>query len=139
MTTKKKNEIETLIATDREIVLDGKAYIMRRLDVRDVFAFANLFWTALARVREEVGEEALASQDDAGASTMFFEAFLGNPIGFAKVFGPVIGLTEHEFMRLTPVAINDFLRELQAEEDLQAFFGAAMGMMKMLGSASREQ
>lgn len=139
MTTKKKNEIETLVEVNQEIVLDGKAYQMRRLNVRDVFSFANLFWKAMAQVREELGEEALEQQDDAAATNVFFEAFLGNPVGFAKVFGPVIGMTPDEFMRMSPKATMDFLGALQKQEDLNAFFGAALAMMGTLGSLSRGQ
>jgi len=112
---------------------------MRRLNVRDVFSFANLFWKAMAQVREELGEEALEQQDDAAATNVFFEAFLGNPVGFAKVFGPVIGMTPDEFMRMSPKATMDFLGVLQKQEDLNAFFGAALAMMGTLGSLSRGQ
>jgi hypothetical protein len=134
----KKNETEILIETGRELKLDGKDYIMRRLDVRDVMAFANLFMRAFGKVRADMGDEALAVSEEAGTD-LFFDAFLGNPVGFADVLGPVIGLTGAEFLKLSPAASNTFTAALQESEDMNAFFDAALAMMKMLGSLSRRQ
>lgn len=128
-------EVSILIDGPRTILLDGKPYSMRRLDTRDVFAFANMMTKAVAKIPVPKEGEEVSEADDASS---FFDAILGNPNAFAGVFAPVIGIKAEEFVKLSPKATMEFLAELEKSEDLAAFFDGAMSLMKVLGSLSRK-
>lgn len=125
--SKQDDDAKVILETGWQVTLAGRTYTMRRLNTRDVFAFAKL----IAQAMRSLGNVEIQTADELGVLMMAGMAEADEQQ--AKFYGSVIGLSAAEFLELEPAAFADFLTALQEHQDMMAFFDAVLKATRALG------
>lgn len=117
--------INALLDQGQKIEIGGKSYVVRRLNVMDVFAVADL----LGKVGNDLADLFLTDEGELnegiGGRQLVFKLIGVIPKcreELAVLFADLISISRDEFVKLPPTALFKLITALKDNEDLKAFF-----------------
>lgn len=118
--------MENIINEGKQIQIDGKDYIIRRLNTRDVFKVAAI----LSKVYRP-GVKYTEGQESNFAATLLSAMPLAEN-DLVSLLASVINVSVSEFDELPPEAIFDVIEGLAESQDLQRFFNRVKEVMSKM-------
>lgn len=118
--------MENIISLGTPVTIEGKEYMIRRLNTRDVFKVAGI-----------LGKVYRPGMTYAEGNEASFAATLMSAIPVAEesiitFLASILNLTVEEFDNLPPDALFDVIEGLAKSEDLKRFFDKVKGLMGRL-------
>jgi hypothetical protein len=127
------NDNENILAEGQDVMICGAPYTFRRMDTRDVFAFAKILSKAIATV----GNVQVENPDSMGLIILTGLAENDREVG--KFYGSLVGLSGEEFMSQPPEFFGEFIDLLPQHYDMANFLQTVMKAVKSLGSLWQKQ
>ncbi len=122
--------MENIISQGQAVTIDGKEYLIRRLNTRDVFKVAQIIGKVYkpGMTYTEGSETAFASSMVAALPVAEEDIF--------KLLAGLLNVTVEEFENFPPEALFDVIEALAKSEDLKRFFDKVKGILAKLGNSA---
>jgi len=135
--SKKSQEVNTssdiILADSMEVLIAGKMYNLRRLNVKDVFTFSKI----MAKALKTIGN--IDIKDPTTLGLILMAGMAEEDMQVAGWCSSLIGVSVKEFMELPPEALGDLFDALPQHYDMTSFFAQVMKTIKTMGSLWQRQ
>lgn len=125
--------MENIINQGTPITIEGKEYIVRRLNTMDVFTVAGILSkvyspSTMKSIKEQSNAESSEAQEFAFSSALI-SAIPHAQDSIIKLLAGLVGVTTTEFEQFPPDATFDVIEALVKSDDLKRFLDKVQGLL----------
>jgi hypothetical protein len=127
-----EKDAEVILEDGQKVILCGKKYTLRRLNVKDVFAFSKLLSKSAKDAMLQIAD--INNVDTNMFAFLLMEGLADNQSEVAETYGSFISMKGEDFLTQPPEFFDQFLAVIKEQYDLKSFFTTVLKTIQSLGS-----